>query len=146
LDVNYVAHVWFVREMSAIMRAGGAITLISSSSAAQPLLPFFPYACAKAATDALVRYAALEYGPRSIRVNSILPGPIKTPLAADMFEQPGAEAAFAKEIALGRVGQPQDFARAIIALYAMNFVTGVNLPVSGGMHLTRAPRLDEIGA
>ena len=63
-----------------------------------------------------------------------------------MFEQPGAEAAFAKEIALGRVGQPQDFARAIIALYAMNFVTGVNLPVSGGMHLTRAPRLDEIGA
>src|SRR5262249_52839896 len=72
LEVNYLAHVCFVREMAAIMRPGGAITLISSPAAAQPVPAFFPYAAAKAATDALVKYAALEYGPCGIRVNSIL--------------------------------------------------------------------------
>jgi NAD(P)-dependent dehydrogenase (short-subunit alcohol dehydrogenase family) len=144
LEVNYLAHVCFVREMATVMRPGGAITLISSSAAAQPVPAFFPYAAAKAATDALVKYAALEYGPRGIRVNSILPGPIKTPLAAHLYEPPGAEAIFAREIPLGRVGLPDDYARATLALYGMEFVTGLNLPVGGGMHLRRAPHVGDM--
>lgn len=144
LSVNYVGQVNFVREMAAIMNDGGSITLISSSSAAQPVLHFFPYACAKAATDCLVRYAALEYGPRGIRVNSILPGPIKTELAAHLFADPAFEAAFAREVPLGRVGLPQDFARVCVWLAEPGFITGANLPVSGGMQLTRAVRQDEL--
>lgn len=144
LDVNFLGHVSFVREMAAVMRDGGSIVLFSSASAVQPTLPFFPYACAKAATDCLVRYAALEYGPRGIRVNSIQPGPIKTEMAAQLFAAPGAEAAFAREIPLGRVGEPEDYARVAVALAGPGYVTGVNLPVSGGMHLTRPPRQDEL--
>lgn len=144
LDVNFLGHVHFVREMAAGMTSGGSIVLISTSSAVQPLLPFFPYACAKAATDALVRYAALEYGPRGIRVNSILPGPIKTAAAAHIYATPGTEEAASREIPLGRVGLPEDFARVVLMLAETDYITGVNLPVSGGMHLTRAARSDEM--
>ena len=144
LDVNFLGHVNFVREMGAIMRDNGSMILISTSSAVQPVPHFFPYACAKAATDALVRYAALEYGPRGIRVNSILPGPIKTDMAAHIFAVPGAEEVFEREIALRRVGLPDDFARVVTMLAGDHYITGVNMPVSGGMHLTRAPREDEM--
>ncbi len=144
LDVNFLGHVNFVREMGAIMRDDGSIVLISTSSAAQPVPHFFPYACAKAATDCLVRYAALEYGPRGIRVNSILPGPIKTELAAHIFSAPGAEEVFEREIALRRVGMPDDFGRIVTMLAGPHYITGVNMPTSGGMHLTRSPRGDEL--
>lgn len=144
LDVNFLGQVNFVRCMAEKMKDGGSIILISSSSAAQPVMPFFPYACAKAATDCLVRYAAVEYGSRGIRVNSILPGPIKTALAAAIFAAPGAEAVFEREIPLGRVGEPQDFADVVLWLAGPHYITGVNMPVSGGMQLTRTPRADEM--
>ncbi|ARR54715.1 short-chain dehydrogenase [Rhizorhabdus wittichii DC-6] len=143
LDVNYIGNVHFIRGAAAVMNDGGAIVLVSSSSANQPLLPMFPYACAKAAADCLVRYAALEYGPRGIRVNSILPGPIKTGMAAHIYAVPGAEERRAREIPLGRVALPEDIADAVMAFVHSPYLTGHNLPVSGGMHLTRPARRDD---
>lgn len=144
LDINYLANVHFIRHMAAVMEEGASIILISSSSASQPMLPHFAYACAKAATDCLVKYAALEYGGRGIRVNSILPGPIKTDLSRDLFSIPGVEDALAREVPLGRVGEPADFANAVLWLAGPAYVTGLNLPVSGGNQLTRSPRMDEL--
>ena len=144
LNVNYLANVNFIKYMAADMRDGGSIILISSSSASQPIGDYFPYACAKAASDCLVKYAAIEYGKRGIRVNSVLPGPIKTDLAHQLFAQEGMEEAFAREIPLGRVGLPKDYADVVLWLSGPAFVTGLNLPVSGGNHLTRAPRPDEL--
>lgn len=144
LDVNYIGCVHFIRHTAAAMRDGGAITLISSSSAAQPVQPYFAYACAKAAMDCLVRYAAIEYGPRGIRVNSILPGPIRSDMAAALWSVPGMEEAFAREVPLGRIGEPSDYADAVLWLSDAAFVTGLNLPVSGGNQLTRSPRADEL--
>jgi NAD(P)-dependent dehydrogenase (short-subunit alcohol dehydrogenase family) len=144
LDVNYIANVHFIRTMAEVMRDGGSIVLITSYSAAQPVFPHFAYACAKAASDCLVRYAALEYGPRGIRVNSIQPGPIKTDLARNLYATPGVEEIFAREIPLGRVGLPDDYANAVLWLAGPAFVTGLNLPVTGGNQLTRMPRTDEL--
>jgi len=143
LDVNYIGNVHFIREAAAIMEDGGLIALVSSSSAVQPLLPMFPYACSKAAADCLVRYAALEFGARGIRVNSILPGPIKTGMAAHIYAVPGAEERRAREIPLGRVALPSDIADAVLAFVNAPYLTGHNLPVSGGMHLTRPARRDD---
>jgi NAD(P)-dependent dehydrogenase (short-subunit alcohol dehydrogenase family) len=78
-----------------------------------------------------------------MRVNSILPGPIKTPMAAAIYAKPGAEAARAKEIPLGRVASANDIAQAALALIQCDYLTGLNMPVSGGMHLTRSPRLED---
>ncbi|MFT4055070.1 MAG: SDR family oxidoreductase [Novosphingobium sp.] len=143
-EVNYFGHVWFVRYMTERMRDGGAITLISSNSTTQPQTPHFAYACAKSAMDCLVRYAALEYGARGIRVNSLLPGPIKSALAAGLFAIPGVEETYASHVPLGRIGRPQDYADAVVFLSGPTYVTGVNLPLSGGNHLTGMPRLEDI--
>lgn len=144
LDVNYIGNVWFIRDMAKIMNDGGSIVLISSSSAQQPVGDYFAYACAKSAMDCLVRYAAVEYGARGIRVNSVLPGPIKTDMASHLFAIPGMEHAFAREIPLGRIGSPRDYADIALWLSGPAFVTGLNIPVSGGNQLTRSPRADEL--
>lgn len=144
INVNYFAHVHFIRHMTQVMNDGGSITLISSNSTVQPQPPHFAYACAKAATDCLVGYAALEYGPRGIRVNSLLPGPIKSALAAGLYAIPGMEELYSRNVPLGRVGLPRDYADTVVFLSGPTYITGVNLPVSGGNHLTGMPRLDEI--
>ena len=143
-DVNFFGHIYFIRHVAEAMNPGGAITLVSSFAAHQPVYARAAYGCGKAAMDCLVRYAAIEYGPQQIRVNSILPGPIKTVAATYLFEQPGMEEAFAREVPLGRVGEPEDFARIIINLYHSGYITGVNLHASGGMHINRVPRPEEM--
>lgn len=144
LDVNYIGNVIFIRRMAEIMNDGGAITLISSTAVDRTMPPNFSYACAKAATECLARYAALEYGARGIRVNAVIPGLILTDLTAPMMDVPGAVEAFAREVPMGRCGVPQDISDVIMWLSAPNYITGVALPVSGGNQLTRLPRMDEL--
>jgi NAD(P)-dependent dehydrogenase (short-subunit alcohol dehydrogenase family) len=146
LEVNFLGNVHFIKHAAAAMGDGGSIVIMSSYSAVQPVIPTFGYACAKAATDCLVRYAAIEHGPRGIRVNSILPGPIKSEMAAQIFAVPGMEAVFAREIPLGRIGLPEDYGDIVAWLATAPFVTGLNLPVNGGAQLTRMPRADEMPA
>lgn len=146
LQIEYIGNIHFIRHMSAAMNDGGSITIISSMSAERPTPPYFTYACAKAATDCLVRYAALELGARGIRVNSILPGLIKSDMGAQIFAIPGAEEMLAREVPLGRVGLPSDFADAVLWLAGSPYITGAQLPVNGGRQLTRGTRPDEFAA
>lgn len=143
MDVNYFGCVHFIRHSAAAMTNGGSIILFSSLAAAQPMEFVYAYGCAKAATDCLVRYAAAEYGPKGIRVNSIQPGPIRSDMAAGLWAVAGMEAAYAREIPLRRIGEPADYADAALWLAGPSFVSGLNLPVSGGNHLTRMPYLAE---
>ena len=62
IEVNYFGNVYFVKHMAKAIEADGSIVLISSSSAQNTILPYFPYACSKAALDCLVRYAASSTG------------------------------------------------------------------------------------
>jgi NAD(P)-dependent dehydrogenase (short-subunit alcohol dehydrogenase family) len=112
-------------------------------AATHPLEHVYAYACAKAAVDCLVRYAAIEYGPRGIRVNSILPGAIRSEMSSALWAVEGMEQSWAGECPLGRIGMPADFADAALWLAGDAFVTGLNLQVSGGNQLTRFPRLHE---
>ena len=142
--VNFFGNVYFVKHMAEAMRSSGSIVLISSMSTTHPAFPHYAYACAKSASDCLVRYAAIEYGARGIRVNSILPGGIKSAMARAAFAIPGFEAAFAREVPLGRVGFPEDIANAVLWLAGPCYVTGLNLQVNGGNQLTRFPYPSEV--
>lgn len=144
LNVNYLGNVYFVKHAAAAMKGEGSITLISSLSTTHTLLPHFAYACAKSATDCLVRYAAVEYGPRGIRVNSILAGSIVSDMSRDLFSNRAIAEVFEKEVPLGRLGYPADFANAVLWLAGPAFVTGLNLPVSGGNQLMRFPTMAEL--
>jgi NAD(P)-dependent dehydrogenase (short-subunit alcohol dehydrogenase family) len=95
------------------------------------------YNASKGAVNLLMRNMAIDYGRRGIRVNSICPGFIDTPLLRSVFEMPGLDE-IARRIAdahqLGRFGRPEEVANAALFLASdeASFVTGVAMPVDGG--------------
>ncbi|WP_043181330.1 SDR family NAD(P)-dependent oxidoreductase [Streptomyces sp. NRRL F-5123] len=108
-----------------VMPGGGSVVAVSSVNAtlAAPWLP--GYAAAKAGVEGLVRQLALDYGPRGIRVNAVAPGMIGNDDLPKVTEG----------YPLGRVGEPSDVAQAVLYLASAGFVTGVVLPVDGGLSI-----------
>ncbi|MES2644294.1 MAG: SDR family oxidoreductase [Myxococcota bacterium] len=92
------------------------------------------YAMSKGALDGMTRFFATEWGPLGIRVNGVAPWYVRTPLAAAVLDDPQKAAAILSRTPLGRLGEPEDIARAVVflALPASGWITGVNLPVDGG--------------
>jgi 3-oxoacyl-[acyl-carrier protein] reductase len=144
VKVNFFGQAYFFKHMARHMEDGGALIGVSSYSSTHVNGHFFPYACGKAALNCLVRYAAAELGARGIRVNAILPGPIRSELAQELFKMPGMEDCLNREIWLGRVGETKDFADACVWLATSAYVTGESLQVNGGMQLNRFPFRDEV--
>ncbi len=93
------------------------------------------YAAAKAGIVAFSKSLAQEVGSRGITVNVVAPGFIATDMTADLPED--AKAAMVDRIALGRLGQPQDIARAVAFLAGPDaaWITGETLHVNGGMYM-----------
>lgn len=142
--VNFFGMTYFVREMAAGMEGPGSIILVSSMSATHHIAPHFAYAAAKAATECLIRYAAVEYGPRQIRVNGIRIATVMSDMAADHYNTPGVAERFIHEIPLGRLGEPRDMAEAAVYLASSSYMTGSILDVAGGNQLNRFPFLSEL--
>lgn len=142
--VNFFGPTFFIKYMAEAIGENGSITFVSSMSTTHLCYPHMPYAASKAAADLVVRYAAGELGAKNIRVNSVLPGPINSDMAKEAFANPAFGAAFEREIPLGRVGYPEDFANAVLFLVGPSYVTGLNLQVNGGNHLTRFPTIAEL--
>jgi NAD(P)-dependent dehydrogenase (short-subunit alcohol dehydrogenase family) len=113
-------------------------SLIASSSVHALFgLPGHPaYAASKGAICALVRQLAVEYGP-AVRVNAVLPGPIRTRLWDDV-EPSGIEAA-ERATTLGRLGTTAEVASAVAFLASddASYITGANLLVDGGWSITK---------
>ncbi|MEI7625302.1 MAG: SDR family oxidoreductase [Actinomycetota bacterium] len=98
------------------------------------------YVATKHAVAGLTKAAALEYGRQGIRVNAVCPGAIDTPLLTRFFEgidpddPQGLADAFAEQKPIGRLGQTNEIAEAVVWLCsdAASFVTGLPMPVDGG--------------
>lgn len=123
--------------------SGGSITIISSIDSMAPVAGLSHYSAAKAGAEALVRSAAFELGERGIRCNAVLPGVVRTPLMAPMLERPGVAESFIERTPLGRIADGSDIADvvAFLASPAARWITGVSLPVDGGMSLREHPVL-----
>ncbi|KVF18367.1 MULTISPECIES: SDR family NAD(P)-dependent oxidoreductase [Burkholderia] len=131
-----------VQKITPLMRERGAILLTSSIASSKVFEGHAVYAGTKAAIEAFARSWALELQTRGIRVNVLSPGPVDTPILTKLGiaydERPAFEAAVAGRIPLGRLGLPEELARAALFLVSDegSFVNGVNLRVDGGMSLS----------
>jgi NAD(P)-dependent dehydrogenase (short-subunit alcohol dehydrogenase family) len=147
IALNLTGPVYFVRHMARRMRDGGSIVLMSSIAATNPWPGYFAYGSAKAALQALVKYAALEYAPRGIRVNAVIPGPIETSTASATLSDPNLRKAVFREIPLGRTATTHEVAEAAVWFATgAAWITGECVHVDGGMHLRRPPFPDELRA
>jgi glucose 1-dehydrogenase len=120
-----------------ISSAAGKIICMSSVHEVIPWAGHVNYAASKGGVMLLMKSIAQELAPKKIRVNSIAPGAIKTPINRAAWDKPGAEAELLKLIPEGRVGVPEDVAKAAVWLAsdASDYVTGTTLFVDGGMTL-----------
>lgn len=140
--VNLFAPITLVRELLGSLSASGrgAVINVTSIHESVPVAGNGGYAAAKAALASFTRTAAIELGPRGVRINNLAPGAIETEMNRHLIAQVGAER-FARWIPLGGVGRVEDVAGAAVFLASSTsrYVTGTTLTVDGGYshHLVR---------
>jgi NAD(P)-dependent dehydrogenase (short-subunit alcohol dehydrogenase family) len=118
---------------------GGSIVNLSSIYGIISARDIPPYHASKGAVRIMSKTDALQYGPQGIRVNSVHPGFIWTPLVEDFIQDQGQEVeegrkALADRHPIGRVGRPEEIAQGILYLASdeSSFVTGAELVIDGG--------------
>jgi 3-oxoacyl-[acyl-carrier protein] reductase len=123
------------------LREGGVLVSISSLNGRQPAVGMSAYCAAKAGLSMLTQVAALEFGPRGIRVNAVAPGFVHTPLTAPAAAVPGVVEDYVENTALGRAGTPEDIAEAVryVCSPSSSWLTGEVLDINGGAHMKRYP-------
>jgi len=114
---------------------GGSIINVASSEALRAAPNFAPYAAYKAALVSFTRTLALELAPHNIRVNCIAPDAIPTEALTRGFPQLAGDEAYRHHVPLGRAGRVEEAAGVAVFLASglSSFVTGVTIPVEGGM-------------
>jgi NAD(P)-dependent dehydrogenase (short-subunit alcohol dehydrogenase family) len=140
IQVNLTGTFHVVRAAVRVMapRGRGAIVTTASELAVMGQPGYVAYSASKGGVLAMTRALAAEMAGRGIRVNAVCPGTVDTPLLAAEFalsDDPAAERrATERSIALGRIAQPREVARAVLFLLsdASSYVTGAQLVCDGG--------------
>jgi NAD(P)-dependent dehydrogenase (short-subunit alcohol dehydrogenase family) len=132
-NLNVRALLFATKAATAIMPDGGSIVLLGSIADQIGTKGYGVYGATKAAVRSFARTWANELAPRNIRVNVVAPGPTDTAMMAAASE--GVRETLTGLIPLGRLGRPDDVASAALFLVSeeSSYVTGIELPVDGGM-------------
>ena len=135
IDVNLTGTMLGIKTVIPSMRKadGGSIVNISSNSGIWGIPQAAAYCSSKWAVRGLSKAAALELGRYGIRVNSVHPGGVDTPMVSGPGHDPN-ETAWARKLPLGRFGRPEEIA-AVVTFLASNeaaYVTGAEWSVDGG--------------
>ena len=129
-------------QLPALLRRGSGSLIFTSTFVGYRVgLPgTAAYAASKSGLIGLVQALAAEFGPRSIRVNALLPGGTDTPMATEMNSTAEAIARVANLHALKRIARPEELAQAalFLAADASSFMTGSAMLVDGGISINRS--------
>ena len=147
LDVNLTGQFLCAREavreflrrgvVPSVSSAAGKIICMSSVHQEIPWAGHANYAASKGGIKLLMESLAQEVAPKRIRVNAIAPGAIRTPINTEAWNTKAAYDELMKLVPYGRIGEPEDIARAAVLLASDNsdYVVGTTLFVDGGMTL-----------
>lgn len=136
MDTNAMAHFLGMKHVTPYMKENGhgAIINISSLASVQGIAGASPYTASKGASRALTKGAARDLGKYHIRVNSVLPGWIVTPMMQQFTLNKELLDGLINGIPLGYLGNPEDVAYAVVFLASdeARFINGAELVVDGG--------------
>jgi meso-butanediol dehydrogenase/(S,S)-butanediol dehydrogenase/diacetyl reductase len=136
LAVNVGGYFHFAKAaMPELVKTKGSIVMTSSVSGLGGDWDMFAYNTSKGAVTNMVRAMAMDAGKQGVRVNAVNPSLTDSNMTKDMQEDETLMAKFMERMPLGRIARPDDIA-AVMAFLASDdarFVTGVNLPVDGGL-------------
>lgn len=131
-------------EAMAVGAAGGRMVFLTSVAIREPIPNLATSSVCRIAVAGLVKTLSRELGPKGIRVNGILPGYIRTGRLDEVFEDAARRRGVSpdevlhgleRDIPLGRIGSPEELARAIVFLGSemSSYISGAMLPVDGGL-------------
>jgi NAD(P)-dependent dehydrogenase (short-subunit alcohol dehydrogenase family) len=145
LDTNLTGAFRCLRaEGHAMKRAGGGSIVNISSIAGALTHPWMsPYCVSKAGLNMLTQCAADELGEFGIRINAVMPGVVKTPMAAMLSSEAVSREEYLRRMPLARIGEPEDVAAVVGFLLsdAASWITGQVFAVDGGHTLRQGPNL-----
>ncbi|QUT08302.1 glucose 1-dehydrogenase [Sphingobium phenoxybenzoativorans] len=122
-----------------LISKGGSVVLTSSGLGYASFPGYGPYSASKAAVQSLARTWALELAERGIRVNTVSPGPIETPIIDKQVKPPvtGEQLRenFAQLVPMKRIGEAQEVAAAVLFLASdeSSYISGIDIPVDGAL-------------
>jgi NAD(P)-dependent dehydrogenase (short-subunit alcohol dehydrogenase family) len=127
-----------VQKALPLLRDGGSVILMGSTTTVQGTANFSVYSASKAAVRNFARSWLLDLKARHIRVNVISPGPVSTPGLAGLVpaeQKEGLFAHLASNVPMGRIGEPEEIAKAVAFLASedASFINGIELFVDGGI-------------
>jgi len=119
-----------------IDNGGGSIINISSIAGLTGGSGSGPYTASKGAVRLLTKATAIDFASYNIRVNSVHPGYIATPMTVDLFANEDMKQWFQSQTPLPRLGLPEDIAAGVLFLASdeSSFITGIELPIDGGYY------------
>ena len=143
LQTNLTGAFYGAKHQIPAMRARGGGAIVFTSSFVGHTIGFpgmAAYAASKAGLIGMTQCLAVEHGPDRIRVNALLPGGTRTPMAGDFSSDPAAGEAIAQLHALKRMAEPEEIARAALFLAsdAASFVTGTAMLADGGNSIIKS--------
>jgi NAD(P)-dependent dehydrogenase (short-subunit alcohol dehydrogenase family) len=142
IDVN-LKGVWLSMkyEIPQMLKGGGGAIVNDSSVAGLLGSGLFAYSASKHGVIGLTKSAALAYAQQGIRINAVCPGFVRTPMVEPLLDDPESNARVHAMEPMGRVGNPEEVADAVVWLCSdeASFVTGIAMPVDGGLVAGRAP-------
>ncbi len=134
IDINVRSVFYALRQAATRLSDGGRVITLSSTTTRMMMPTYGPYVASKGAVEQLTRVFAKEIGGRGITANIVSPGPVRTELFMTGKSEEDVKR-FGSLAAMGRIGEPEDIARAVLLLVSPDagWITGQNVGANGGL-------------
>jgi 3-oxoacyl-[acyl-carrier protein] reductase len=141
--VQLLGAVYAIKHLGGAMAetGGGSMLNISSLTAQNPVAGQAAYAGSKVAVEYISKIAAVELGPKGVRVNCVAAHLVETPMTAALFSMPLVVEAMRLQTPAGFIGAPADIADALLFLASdeARYINGETIRVDGGAHTQKLP-------